>query len=268
MKAQPVIVYLPDTRGVEVSRFGLGNSKLGFGVFTYSRLAGDPARRVHETHDALGLAGSYRVVDNSRSANPGGTCPGSTDECEDICYAKRISGPVRDNYQRNAGDDVPEIPATCRVLRIHVSGDFDSERYVRNWVMRLLDRPEVTAWAYTRSWRVLALLPALETLRGLPNVQLFASMDRSTVELPPAGWRRAWIDGDTRAGTPVGQHAHHIASALPRNQNFATFDNAMTYVCPEETGRKRDCLDCGYCFEDSPARPARARAIVPDAKSV
>ncbi len=216
-----IVVYLPDTRAVEISRFGIGNMKIGMGVYTYSRLAGM----------------FY-------------TCPGSTTECEEICYAKRILGPVRDIYAQNSRLlDVPELPVECQVLRIHVSGDFDTVTYVENWIARLTERPDVTAWAYTRSWRVPILLPSLERLRALPNVQLFASMDSSHTDVPPTGWRRAWIDGDTRAGEVLNAGAHTTLSPTLQQRNQRTFDGIMSLVCPEETKHKANCLECGYCFE-------------------
>jgi hypothetical protein len=229
MKAQPIEVYLPDTRGVKLARFGSGNRKIGFGVFTYSRLPGHPAER-HISH--LGL---------DTLANPNGTCPGSTVMCEAVCYAKRIRdehGPVASVHEVNSiTDQVPPIPDAARLLRIHVSGDFDTVAYIEQWIERLTERPEVVTWAYTRSWRVPALLPSLERLRALPNVQLFASMDRSHADLPPDGWRRAWINGDARTGL-VNADTH----------NAVTFDKISSYTCPEETGRKKDCVECGYCF--------------------
>lgn len=232
-KTKPVVVMLPDMRGVLFHPYGIGNYKVGMGVYTYSRLAGNPALR----------------TDGGRvQFNPGGTCPGSSPECESICYAKRIGEPLLTVYKANSATaEVPPIPAECRILRIHVSGDFDSVAYVKNWVGRLTERPDVTCWAYTRSWRVAELLPHLEVLRALPNVQLFASMDESVPELPPEGWRRAWIDGDTRAGEPVKMYAH--GDVVVSQHNFVTVDGARSYICPEETGRRRDCLQCGYCFE-------------------
>jgi len=251
MKAAPLIVHLPDARGVELSQYGSGNLKLGFGVYTYSRLPGHPAE------------GELSV---------GGTCPGSTAECEAICYAKRVRGIVRSViWTRNGSDVVPPIPVDCQVLRIHVSGDFDSVAYINNWEARLVERPDVTAWAYTRSWRVSELLPALCRLQRLPNLQLFASMDPSTQDVPPAGWRRAWIyrdkpnphrldDGDHGAW-PVetriirGTMRHGLIdgdiavwNSLFDGELFRTLDGESAYVCPEETGKKANCLECGYCF--------------------
>lgn len=231
LTSQPLIVYLPDQRDVIVGRFGSGNVKLGFGVFTYSRLAGK---------------------DHS--------CPGSTSECEAICYAKRIHGAARDVHARNTNlDHVPEIPAACSVIRIHVSGDFDTPDYIMNWITRLRERPDVTCWAYTRSWRCHSLLEYLEVLRALPNMQLFASMDPSTDDLPPEGWRRAWIWRDAPNGEwPTEARLMNwtkyddkkiLVTMRHGNHNMLAWDGASAYVCPEETGRKADCLSCGYCFE-------------------
>jgi hypothetical protein len=197
--AKQLLVYLPDTRGVQVARFGRGNAKIGANVYTYSRL-------------------------------PGGewTCPGATPECERFCYAKRVSGPVRDVWATNSADEIPPpLPDDTRLFRLHVSGDFTSVRYIYAWRERLEARPDVTCWVYTRSWRVPDLMPALEALRALPNVQMFASMDISTSELPPRGWRRAWLSGDARIGA----------------------DGVRSYVCPEETGAKANCEACRYCFD-------------------
>ncbi len=229
MKTHNLVVHLPDTRGITISHYGKGNAKIGADVFTYSR-----------------LAGQYELL---------GTCPGSTPECEEICYAKRIKGIVSEIYRQNSRtDDVPTIPDECQLLRIHVSGDFNTPAYISNWVDRLTARPDVTAWAYTRSWRVPHLLANLEQLRDLPNMQLFASMDVSTVEMPPAGWRIAWIDGDPRAGRVRAVSAHENDSTLIGEDGFIDFDLQYTQtgtkavICPEETGTARDCIDCGFCM--------------------
>jgi hypothetical protein len=76
-------------------------------------------------------------------------------------------------------------------------------------------------------------------MRALPNMQLFASMDESTTDLPPAGWRRAWIatEGETRCRRRGDEH------------NLVVYDGTPSYVCPEETGLKPNCLACRYCFD-------------------
>lgn len=180
---------------------GKGNTKVGKGVHTFSMTAGPES--------------------------VGGTCPGASEWCAAHCYAMRLTryASVRDRYAENAdatrAGDMPEIPAKARSYRIHVSGDFHSAEYVDAWIATATGRPDVQFYAYTRSWRVPAILARLEALRALPNVQLFASVDPSIADVPPSGWRVAFIDDD------------------PRFKGVA---------CLEQTGAKPDCDACGYCI--------------------
>lgn len=236
---QYLTVYLPDTRGVTISPFGKGNLKIGLNVFTYSRLPGLPDR----------VALSMPMQADRQLPSITGTCPGASEECLAICYAARPvaeSGPVMEMWSRNSATEDPpsELPPGATHVRLHISGDFTSERYIRGWIETFRKYPEVKVWAYTKSWRVSALLPALEELRALPNVQLFASMDASVPELPPAGWRRAWIDGDPRAeGAPMRNVTER--DLLWRE----CADYTPTLICPEETKQRQDCVSCRYCFD-------------------
>lgn len=199
--------YLIEDRRAEVSPWGRGNYKLGTGpgIYTYSKLPGKQQ-----------------------------SCPGSTPSCEAACYAKRM---VLDPFllalmQRNteAGAALPPLPNDAWLVRGHISGDFDSVEYIEVWAALAEAQPAVWFWFYTRSWRVSVMLPALEQLRALPNVQLWASVD-SDSELPPDGWRRAWLGSDTRLG------------------ERRAFDGALAPTCPEQTGRVPSCDACGYCFK-------------------
>lgn len=254
---KPLTVHLPDTRGVVISPYGRGNLKIGPGVYTYSRLPGRPYK------SALGqpmsmptLDGVYRLENAPRLEYPrGGTCPGSSPECEKICYAERPvreRGAVAQMWDLNSQtSDVPMIPEDAKLLRLHISGDFDTVEYVENWRAQLDARPDVVCWVYTRSWRVPELLPALERLRALPNVQMFASMDISVPEMPPDGWRRAWIDGDPRTGRPFGVMAHTTdAEAISPWKTFEEeIDARKVLICPEETKAVANCEQCGFCFK-------------------
>lgn len=244
---KPLTVYLPDTRGVVVSPFGKGNLKIGPGVYTYSRLPGLPS------HPALGLVTGGNLWDGRKRDS--GTCPGASEECQAICYAARPvaeDGAVAEMWAANSQTaDVPALPDDATLLRLHVSGDFDSYDYIVNWIARMVERPDVTMWVYTRSWRIPELLPALEQLRALPNVQMFASMDVSVPEEAPAGWRRAWIDGDPRAGIVHSIRAHDTLA-----EGFRAFETQPTQangikalICPEETKHVANCEECGFCFK-------------------
>jgi hypothetical protein len=149
------------------------------------------------------------------------TCPGLSDFCE-FCYVDDyidLYPNIKPSYRREL-----ELPAKINrpAVRIHASGDFDTVDYIElihEWVR---EHPDTLFWAYTRSWRVAGLLPALEALRAEPNVQLFASTDATIAEPPPEGWRVAFIVGDDRYSGPT---------------------------CMEQTGAKPDCAACGFCFK-------------------
>jgi hypothetical protein len=161
------------------------------------------------------------------------TCPGASAWCIEHCYARRFERLrpfCRAGYSRNlvltwdaerfVSTMLAEIPPDLTCFRIHVSGDMYDQSYIDNWERICLQRPRVQFCAYTRAWGVPGLRPALESLKQLRNVALFASTD-ITMSLPPEGWRAAFIEGDPRA------------SGLK---------------CSEQNGRSESCLECRYCF--------------------
>ena len=163
------------------------------------------------------------------------TCPGASTWCLAHCYAHRYERrrpACRRAYQKNLAlaqrpDDFAclltgVLPRILPCMRIHVSGDFHSREYVVAWRSICAEFPQTRFWAYTRSWAVPKLLPALTKLSACSNVELFASTD-PTMPLPPKGWRTAFIDIDMRAsGTP----------------------------CRHQQGQVDSCLECGYCFRE------------------
>lgn len=162
------------------------------------------------------------------------SCPGATPWCIQHCYAKRYER-MRPNcqraYERNlklsrnprrfVREMLKHIPRDTPVLRIHVSGDFYDARYIYSWVTIARQRPRTKFWAYTRSWVVPALLPALERLRSLKNVHLFASVDLDMPDAPKL-WRVAYLETDPRA------------KGLP---------------CLHQYGKAASCHECRYCFK-------------------
>lgn len=206
--ASELTVHLIDDRRTVVSPWSRGNSKVGPGIFTYSKL-------------------------------PVTTCPGASEECLSICYAKRAAEQnawVGQLWKLNTlrGYELPPLPDGARVVRFHISGDFDGVPYIESWIALASSHPEVTFFGYTRSWRVPGLVGALEQFKSLPNVFLWASMDISVPELPPPGWRRAWIDGDGR----IQRESHRYKAA-----------GSLAIICPEATGKRPNCEACKFCFK-------------------
>ena len=161
------------------------------------------------------------------------TCPGASTWCRSHCYAARIERlrpHSRRAYARNLALSLDpgrftarlldSLPEDARLLRIHVGGDFHSKEYAESWIDVCKARPRTTFWSYTRSWNVKTLLPILEKLRLVPNVQLFASVD-ADMPLPPEDWRIAFLAIDPRA---------------------------TGILCRHQQGEVESCLECGYCF--------------------
>jgi len=122
------------------------------------------------------------------------TCPGRTVECSRDCYAVNMMGAypnVAKKYQRNLAfvensshidfqqRMVDDIPQNCQ-FRIHVSGDFFSAEYTMRWYWIAWARPDVTFYAYTRSWRDLSIFAPILRLNNLPNVNINLSVDDET----------------------------------------------------------------------------------------
>lgn len=169
-------------------------------------------------------------------AGPEASCPGASEYCAAVCYARKghyTFPSVQDKYAANLAalhsgalesalrlELDALVPST--VIRLHTSGDFLSAAYVRMWQRLAASHPALIFYAYTRSWRVARMLPALESLRQLANFTLWASAD-PTMPNPPAGW--------------------------PTTRIVATFADAPGIAhCPEQTGKRADCASCGLCF--------------------
>jgi len=169
------------------------------------------------------------------------SCPGASPWCIKHCYAARFERlwPIcRVAYSRNlvlswnaqrfVRAMLRCIPRDLSYLRIHVSGDFQSEAYTDSWLQIAQKRPHCQFFAYTRSWNVASILPALERLRTLENFHLFASVDPDMPD-PPPGWRVAYLDVDPRAnGVP----------------------------CLHQNGQAKSCHECRYCF-----RPGKGHVV-------
>jgi hypothetical protein len=165
----------------------------------------------------------------------GDTCPGKSEFCQG-CYAQKgffqmprlkssytqnLESTHKDSFVHTMIGHIQQTTRKVKTFRIHVAGDFYSASYTRKWIAIVKALPDIQFYAYTRSWRVETIKPALEELRALPNIQLFASVDVTIIEPAPEGWRVATIGTDPRYR---GMH------------------------CLEQVGKMPDCQSCGYCF--------------------
>lgn len=153
-------------------------------------------------------------------------------------------------------DFVPWAIATLRVrsvrvMRIHVAGDFFDDAYVRRWTAIVKACPDVTFYAYTRSWRLGEMFPELIRLGQLPNMHLWWSMDRSTGRPPLIrGIRCAYMAiNDADAAT-----APDDVDLVFRDDDKTVMKKANgVQVCPPENGVATSpaitCSRCGICWK-------------------
>lgn len=189
------------------------------------------------------------------------TCPGRSGLCSRVCYARSgrfrtrtMQSRLAENLAAARADDfAARVVAEVRrrgvhVLRIHVSGDFYDAEYAQKWATIARRCPGTTFYAYTRSWRVPTIAPALAELAGLPNVRLWYSCDAETgppPELPP-GIRIAYLQTDGHE-QPIGDLVFRVR---PLRGPMASRP-ALAVVCPTELSvpRRPDvtCTSCRLC---------------------
>jgi hypothetical protein len=195
------------------------------------------------------------------------TCPGMSAACVS-CYAARgrwlfpavreaLDWNLRTARRRHFVEDMVEELRRRRVrlLRLHSSGDFFDATYTGRWA-EVLDRsPNVTAYAYTRSWRVGFIRPALEELATLPNMRLWYSADADTGKPSPvpAGVRVAWLLQQADEPVPAGVDLVFRVHVLRREPQRRV---GLTMICPTEQGRESTatCSTCGVCWRGAGAR--------------
>jgi hypothetical protein len=190
------------------------------------------------------------------------TCPGRSSLCAGVCYAtagRYRTGPIRRRLAENldaAGRPefadwmIREVRRRwVQVCRVHVAGDFFSEAYAKAWLKVFRACPHTRFYAYTRSWRVPAIVPVLAAMARLGNVRLWYSADRETgvPEQLPAGVRVAWLqaaEGETETVDLV-----FVVRRLRRDVSLRV---ELPLVCPNETpqGKEADvnCTTCGRCW--------------------
>lgn len=188
----------------------------------------------------------HRPYAFSLPAGKDGTCPGETKACEG-CYAKggMFTFPATQSLMmRNwttfsyfeARKDVGGaadallnlISKKAPIFRIHVSGDFSSQFYIRVWTVVAMARPQTAFWFYTRSFQL-----NFKEFLSLPNVEGWASTDEYN---KVKAEKFAIKHGIKQAFGPYDHDA-----AIPKN----------TVVCPVTSGKltvENACFRCKLCI--------------------
>ena len=192
------------------------------------------------------------------------TCPGASALCKSVCYAARYEKrwkSTRRKYELNLAtfnvtDMVAEIKKVKpKVVRIHVSGDFYSVEYAEQWLEIVRSCPEVTFYAYTRSWAIGgkrdSILYVLSQMEDEDNCTILWSVDPSMV-----GASKVDVSPLFNGGANINRR---VALLTPHGYSWGI--NASTGLlswkpskklrvvdCPEMTGKSDSCSTCQLCF--------------------
>jgi len=194
------------------------------------------------------------------------TCPGHTALCAHLCYALKGRFAMAKYLWRVlqnwliaalpwfASRMVAKIAAAnANVVRIHVSGDFFSAAYVRQWQRIAEALPTVRFYAYTRSWRVPEIRRELIVLSRMPNIRLWYSYDAESGEPVLTGREdRVRLAYLSTSHDDRPEHADLVFRDYPiRGVVVKRINGAL--VCPAENGTGVDmpCDRCGFCWRKS-----------------
>ena len=223
------------------------------------------------------------------SLTAGASCPAQTSGCNG-CYAQIGRMALHQAKDKRYGINYAQCIAALKAggarelalalvkaidaaktttVRVHDSGDFFSPSYVEAWEMAARLRPDVTFWAYTRSWQIPTLANALNHLAALPNFSLWRSTDtdmwigalaahKSTpwagvVFMQREGQGEADIAVILNKSLPAGQYVN-----FPAHASFGKVSSEIAQVavrnCPAITGaiphdkNNPACLKCRLCL--------------------
>ncbi len=198
------------------------------------------------------------------------TCPGASETCLSLCYARRghyHSRRVQAALMKNliiakSKEFVPWMNLQLRVqfvrvLRVHAAGDFFNGKYIRNWMKILRANPQVIAFSYTRTWAVPEYFDAIVELGRQPNMQLWLSFDRD-MAVPPRlkGLRRCYLAADDEDHPPqkvdlvFRNYRRTVMKQTKYRVRVCSYDNGIT---------KTTCSKCGICWRAKHAKSDRNR---------
>jgi len=212
----------------------------------------------------------------SLPAGLGHICIGATVACLAICYAmqshynhKTVKTSLANNYKLSLTDFFVGFILGClllfkiRTVRIHAAGDFYSPEYVEKWTEIATRRPDVTFYAYTRSWRNRdgsindSMVQAFSKFAALPNARLWYSCDKNTGEPPSTSHvMRCYLQGSD------DDIPDYSVDLFFRNKRKSVVKQVRsTIVCPVENGTtKTTCSACKLCY--TPALLHRVNAKI------
>ena len=234
---------------------------------------------IQPSNDKLGKIWNISLPAVETCGGMSAACAGEDGKCYVLKIYKRwptVLTAHRNTYVNilNAleyGEDL-ELPSKVKdgdVFRIHVAGDFFAPTYTYAWIKLITNNPNVSFFAYTRSWRMHDMEDSLKELAALPNMELLLSVDRDTGYPDKTVWpdfRTAFMMV-TDVDAPLVEPDTHIVF---RDNRYAILKQVNgNLVCPTENGiSKTTCDKCKWCFRDNPNKFGLKVAESDDAEQV
>ena len=173
------------------------------------------------------------------------TCPGASPKCLENCYALRsrftlpaVKARMAWNWEQSrmdsfAGRMVKEIRKKGHlVIRVHVSGDFESEVYALKWLEVMRACPKARFYWYSRSHVVPAVAKVLGQMAALKCCVGYYSVDGS-MQMPaviPPGVRLAYLQ------TAEGEEPE-LVDLVFRVRRLRGTRIPLAVTCPSESPR-------------------------------
>ena len=185
------------------------------------------------------------------------TCVGASPVCSRSCYAKqsrfllpKVQERLAWNLQQArkesfTGKMVQEIRRKGHlVIRVHVSGDFESEQYAQKWLDVMRACPRAKFYWYSRSWVVPEIARVLEQMAALKACVGWYSVDSSMLmpERLPPGIRLAYLMAED------GEEPE-LVDLVFRVRRLRRKRIPLSLSCPSENARGEiTCGSCARCF--------------------
>lgn len=240
-------------------------------------------REANAKPDSVRPEGPYYVAaePNSFGLPSLETCPGSTDTCEEVCYAHDSEGrtATHEKMMRNLDTlkkaetvdgmtekirnlvtsyeveaDLLGVEKDKRRFRIHWDGDFFSVDYAKAWANVINEKPDLKFYVYTRSFQ--EDVNVIPTLYGIENLDLFMSVDRDNVDRAaevvkdyPDVRIGYLVDYEEEAGELIdklGRRESHRQLTCPENMYKESSTERRLSLLSKRGGA---CSRCTYCID-------------------
>ena len=247
-----------------------GDSKRGGWKYYFNRFA-DTLERGELPHAIFAEGGNSKLPFVAFSTLPIVSCPGAG-SCAGIeregdspelgnahCYSLRAwrypAAFLRQSqnllllrFRRRAVIDAFQALAEGITLRLYVDGDFDSVETALFWFNLLRQRADVSAYGYSKSWRILASVADRVPANYALNLSS-GGIEDSNAELKSELASQSWVRGEFVALPIVGKFARGFARYRDPEYHRAVRDAAKSvglgrvFSCPGQCG---ECTGAGH----------------------